>query len=152
MFPTEGDCVCSWRLQQNPTNREHCAVAPLQKGPSVPRTWPSHTSLHCHGENERDVLGWCDPAGLQNKPAPISIGTHILPPPHTPPPPTPTTASQPLAAFPANTIPITACQRWALSQGKKRGKKRGRGGEKGWEKRSHLAKGKLLKEKRGVWI
>lgn len=37
MFPTEGDRVCSWLLWWSPTNRDLCAVALLQKGPSVPR-------------------------------------------------------------------------------------------------------------------
>lgn len=113
MFPTEGDRVCSWLLQWSPTNREHCAVALLQKGPSVPRTWPSCTGLRRNGETERDAQGWCGPAGLQNKPPPISISTHP-----------PSAASQQPAAYPATSIPMTACQRSAHSQGKKRERER----------------------------
>ena len=79
VFPTEGDRVCSWLLQWSPTSTEHCAVAPLQNEPSVPRSGPSHTGLHSFGETEMDVQGWCGPAGLQNQTTTYFLSTHIHP-------------------------------------------------------------------------
>lgn len=137
MFPTEGDRVCSWLLQWNPTNREHCAVACLQKGPSVPplkKLGLASPAFAAAGRQKGTCRVDVSQQALQNKPPPISISTH---PPHS-------AASQQPAAFPANSIPMTACQQSALSQREER--KKTRGGEKWREERSRLAKGKLLKD------
>lgn len=135
MFPTEGGHVWSCLLQQSPTNRERCAVALLQKGPSVsPWNGPSHSGPPCDGGADQDVPGWCGPAGPKNKTAPLSISTH----------PSLCHFPQLPAAFRATSKPPAACWRITLSQGN--------GREMWWEERSHPAKGKLLRDLWGVQI
>lgn len=135
MFPTEGGQVWFCLLKQSPTYIELCAVALLQKGPSVsPWNGPSHSGPPCDSRADQDVQGWCGPAGLQNKTAPTSISPHLslchfpqLP-----------------AAFPATSKPKMACWHITLSQGN--------GREMWWEECSHSVKGKLLKDLGGFQI
>ncbi|CAB1431260.1 unnamed protein product [Pleuronectes platessa] len=79
MFPTEGDHVCSWLLQRSPVNIEHCAVAPLQRGPSVPpvpKLSLAEPVLGAIGETESARNVEVAQQASRIKPQPISISTH----------------------------------------------------------------------------
>lgn len=126
MFPTEGDRVCSWLLWWSPTNRDLCAVALLQKGPSVPRKLGLTTAaLSAMGRQK----GTCRVDVAQQV---SRINHHLFPSAHII--PHPATSQQP-AAFLATAIPMAACsEKYTL-----------------WERRRKTVRGELSVCKRKVF-